>query len=89
MLKSKDLRVGYLLFTLIKFASMSLELWMAPLGRISICMNITKEGRLSKGLEMIRREARWTREINYSIHLSLGIVIKHIKKGSQHKVNIK
>jgi hypothetical protein len=55
---------------MIKSNLMTLELWKKPLGMISICMNITKDGQLSKRLEMIRKEATWIRGRKDSIHLS-------------------
>jgi hypothetical protein len=52
-------------------------------------MSRTEEGQLSKRLGMIIRKERWIRGRKDSSHLSSGIVLKNINKGSHPNVNIK
>jgi hypothetical protein len=47
-------------------------------------MSRTRECQLSKNPGMIRREARWIREIKDSTRFSLEIDLNHINKDNQH-----
>jgi hypothetical protein len=80
--------VGYLLFTVIKFSLMILELSMKPFGRPSICMSRTKEDQISKRLGMTIRGAIWIKGRQDSSHLSSGIIYSHIYKGRKHTMNL-
>jgi hypothetical protein len=48
-------------------------------------MRQIEEGYISKRLGMTRTNPIWIKGRNYSIHLSLGIVIKHKSKGNNIK----
>jgi hypothetical protein len=48
-------------------------------------MSRIEEGQLSKRPGMTRRKARWIKGRNDSSHLSLGIFLKHINRGTYLK----
>jgi hypothetical protein len=49
-------------------------------------MRKTEEDHLSKRVWMIRRKEIWIKEIKDSRHLSSGVDLKHINKGSHLKL---
>jgi hypothetical protein len=71
-------------FTKTKSNLMSLETWKNKLGRISICVIRTKEGRISNKIGMIRREVRWIKGRNDSSRLFLEKTLKHTSKDNHH-----